>query len=160
MRRRRRRSRRNGADHRGARPRALRIGEPLPRPVQIRTRLVRVPARDDKGTAFDAREFAEQAQCWAAENDGLASRLAIRKKQRAAFEIDVPPLEIENLARAHARQDQEADRRHGKGIENAAPVFRLRPMLRLRLIVYPGNALGLGAPQRFAEGRPISSRER
>jgi len=104
-----------------------------PGTIQIRARLVRTTTRDHKRTTLDARKLAQQTQGWPAEDDGLASRLAVREKEGAAFEIDMPPLEIENLARTHAGQYQKADRCHGKRIENAAPVFRLRSMLRLRL---------------------------
>ena len=68
----------------------------LPRLVKIGARLIRIVARDDVGAK--ARQRAQDLERGRVQDDGFLAGLRGRKEQKSPLEIDVVPLQIEDLA--------------------------------------------------------------
>ncbi|MGI8567648.1 MAG: hypothetical protein ACR2KT_00415 [Methylocella sp.] len=88
----------------------------------------------------------------AALKDGLASGFRVGKEDRAAFDIDMLPLRVQDFTKARASQDQEPDRRRCERIKLHPPLIRLRRVLRVRLraVHLVGQADGFAFPERIA----------
>jgi len=63
----------------------------------------------------------------------LSAGLAVGQEEDGALEVQMLPAGMQDFPRAATGQDQQADRRNPERVEFAAPVLRLRSVLRCRI---------------------------
>jgi hypothetical protein len=87
------------------------------------------------------------------QDDRFRAGLAVGEQQHSAFEVHMPPFEFQDFPQPCAGEDQQADGRCGKRVDNRPAVRLLRRVLRggLRVIDFPRQSHCLGFPDGIPE---------
>src|ERR1700731_178493 len=110
-------------------------------------------ACNDVRIAFETWKYREDRERCRAEIDRLLAGFGVGKENRAALEINVLPLCVQNLAKPRPGKNQEPDCRRRERIELRPPLVSLWSVLRrwLRFIHLVGQADDFARTQRVAK---------
>jgi len=82
------------------------LTDQFPWPLEIRSRFFRIVARNDESA--DAGNCRQNVDSWTTQYDRLFARLGIRKKQQAALQIDVLPLQVQDFTQSCSSEQKQS----------------------------------------------------
>ena len=95
----------------------------------------------------------QDRECRSTEHNRFAASLAVGEHEQAPLQVDMSPLQVENLAKTRACEEKQAERESDLGRKDGPLVWFFREMLvRTRISVEaPGKPVGFREPQRLPE---------